>query len=1122
MKFALNTLTRFAFLLLLPFGLCGNPPNVLLICVDDLRAELGCYGSPLVQSPFIDSLAADGLKFNRAYIQQAVCLPSRTSMLTGLRPETTGVSRFEKDNLKIQQMIAATLTLPQYLKQNGFETLTVGKVFHHFSRDRFDEYSLDDTNAWSDQRFAGANMFMNPATREEIRQRTRDAEARGLTNRALTRESTGPAIDVYGNADADGLYLEDANIIDTSPNSNGFNPANDWALSSGASTSIALLDGLSLTGVESAGGSVIFTQTGGSGTGSSSTSRGLETGLFGGDTLHAAFLIERSDVGNSGRTEINFTRGGSDGDNGPLSLGMTGDEMHLLYRDNNGGNRALTTSVNLSANTTYLLTLEIDVDGGTGGADRLVARLFAEGDMISVGHETAALTALDADVFHASDGIFSAIQPRTADGYTTGGSWTYDELRIGTDFASVVGSSGGGQVLYDAFATSSVGGDVHPNDFTDGKIASEAIALLEQYKDDQFFLAVGFQKPHLPWAVPEEHWDRYDDSVIPLPDRSEPTNHSGLGFISGWNDFRNYWDVPSSGDVSDPPADQSLDPDDNRVPRNSSPADTDTRDFIRAYYACVSHIDDQIGRVLAKVDELGLRDDTIIILWSDHGWMLGEHGDWNKHTATEYDLQIPFIVSGPGVVVNQSTEAIVEAIDLFPTIAELVGLPIPDHIEGSSFANVLVDPTAGDKLAAFSWAAYPDRVYGHTMRTEDYSYTKYFDRDTDAYLGEDLYDLSGGRFATENLAVESDYADVVREHITRVNANWPVAMPSTDPRAPAKLSAVQSADPDGIERTEGFEDYATGALSAQTGWFQGGAAAVVTPGSGSAQALESPATADRPEEALSRYFEVSDASQIWVTFDAKLPAAPLPAVMPDNAGIAFTVNEDGLLTAFDGAAESWLVSASSVSATTWKAFEVYVDFARQRWNLKMDGNLIFSDLPTRTTRAEFLTRFSLLSERYALPGDAIRIDELRVFARPGMDVPIAYDEFAATQIGTAAIRTGSPRFDAEGDGLLNVFEYATLSDPMSSDAGDPPVTFAAGEDSTTPFSMTFDLREDGTTFEIVPEISQNLVNWHRGSGHIHLVDLGSNGDGTKSYRAESLSDFSLTDKEFLRLLIEWD
>ncbi|MEM8736876.1 MAG: PEP-CTERM sorting domain-containing protein [Planctomycetota bacterium] len=261
----------------------------------------------------------------------------------------------------------------------------------------------------------------------------------------------GPGADTN---DADGIYETDATIVGTSPDTFGFAAEATWNLATGASTSIAQADGLALTGVANSGGSVTFTQTGGTGTGSSTVSRGLDTDTTGvtGNTFFASFLIERSDVSaGSNRTELNFTRNGTgSAGTGPLSIGLDDDELSLLYNTfDSSGNTTLLSSdsgsgLDLAANTTYFLVLEVEADGGTAaGADRVVARLFKEGDTIEIGGESGSLVGLDADVFNPTDGSFAAVQPRTAaGGYTVDETFTFDEIRVGTTFDSVVPEPG--------------------------------------------------------------------------------------------------------------------------------------------------------------------------------------------------------------------------------------------------------------------------------------------------------------------------------------------------------------------------------------------------------------------------------------------------------------------------------------------------------------------------------------------------------------------------------------------------------------------------------------------------------------------------------------------------------
>ena len=247
--------------------------------------------------------------------------------------------------------------------------------------------------------------------------------------------------------------------------------------------------------------------------------------------------------------------------------------------------------------------------------------------------------------------------------------------------------------------------EVEDNVPYDGRMTEQAIETLGQIKDRPFFLAVGYLKPHLPFVAPRKYWDLYDPDAIPLPRHDQPPAKVPGIALNNWGELRYYHDMPKKGGLS---AEQ-------------------TRHLRHGYYACVSYIDAQIGRLLAELDRLKLRDNTIVVLWGDHGWKLGDYGMWCKHTNFELDTRVPLIVSVPGREGNgRRSSGLVELLDLYPTLTELAGLELPDHLEGASFAPLLDRPDGRGKPRAFS--QYPRQVagkpaMGYSMRTDRYRLT---------------------------------------------------------------------------------------------------------------------------------------------------------------------------------------------------------------------------------------------------------------------------------------------------------------------------------------------------------------------------------------------------------------
>jgi len=450
-------------------------PNVLFIAVDDLRPQLGCYGQKQIISPNIDKLASWGTLFNRAYCQQAVCAPSRASLMTGCRPDTTTIYDLETP---VRTAMPDVLTLGQHFKNNGYETMSMGKIYHHRSDDNGIGWSV---RAWS--------------------------------------------------------------------------PKGDW----------------------------------------------------------------------KGR-----------------------------------------------------------------------------------GYMTEA----------AQKRILSAAEARTG------------KYRRG------VGP---------AYEAADVADDAYP----DGVTCNKALAEMKRLKDKPFFLAVGFVKPHLPFNAPKKYWDMYDRKKITLPaNRKAPKDAASMAMTS-WGELRGYVGMPAKGPVSDDEA----------------------RTLIHGYYACVTYVDVLVGKLMGQLEKLGLRDNTVVILWGDHGWKLGEYGSWCKHTNFEIDTHVPMILAAPGQKGKQRTDALVEFVDIYPTLSDLCGLEIPKQCEGSSMVPLLKDPKRRWKAASFS--QYPrGRVMGYSMRTARYRYTEWRMRKGGKVVERELYDLEKDPGGNANVVDKADMAGVVAEHEGLLKKGW--------------------------------------------------------------------------------------------------------------------------------------------------------------------------------------------------------------------------------------------------------------------------------------------------------------------------------------------------------------
>lgn len=452
--------------------------NVLLILVDDLRPQLRCYGHSQMKTPHIDQLAAEGLRFERAYCQQALCAPSRVSLLTGARPDTTRVYDLQTP---LQTLRPGLVSLPLHFRKHGYETVSLGKVYHHLR---------EDPLAWSE-----------PPWR----------------------------------------------------------PKGNWA-----------------------GGGYVL----------------------------------------------------------PSSIGL------VRKRD-------------------------------------------------------AALAA-----------------------------WQKAHSR--------------GQLPQTGFGPPWEAAPAPDHAYPDGQICERAIAELRRLRHRPFFLAVGFHKPHLPFTAPKKYWDLYQPEELPLPERRRWPDNTPEIATTNWSELRAYAGIPKRGPLDD------------RIARR----------LVHGYYACVSFIDAQIGKLLAELDRLGLRRNTIVVLWGDNGWKLGEYGAWCKHTNFELDTRIPLIISIPGQKnAGKSTKALVESVDMYPTLAEVCGLPIPAHCEGISLLPLVEDPERRWKQAAFS--QYPrSPLMGYSVRTERWRYTEWIDTTRQEVKARELYDHSSTDTPSANLAGLPTY----RETVNRLSA----------------------------------------------------------------------------------------------------------------------------------------------------------------------------------------------------------------------------------------------------------------------------------------------------------------------------------------------------------------
>lgn len=292
---------------------------------------------------------------------------------------------------------------------------------------------------------------------------------------------------------------------------------------------------------------------------------------------------------------------------------------------------------------------------------------------------------------------------------------------------------------------------------TDGKIAAEACRLLREHKDKPFFLGVGFFRPHTPYVSPKKYFSLYPPEKLALA--KDPAGDRDSKPRTAFTVFPPHYGM-----------DEEL-----------------QRTVMQAYYASISFMDTQFGIVLQELAALGLAENTVVAFVSDHGYHLGEHGQWQKMTVFEEAARVPFILSAPGMKsAGQSTQRLAELVDLYPTLADLCELPLPNELEGVSLKPLLEDPNRAWKKGAFSQVLHNTgggradaskkkgvKSMGRSVRSERYRYTEWEGgRD-----GVELYDQEADPHEWTNLANDPKLAPVVQEMKALLTGGWQAAMP---------------------------------------------------------------------------------------------------------------------------------------------------------------------------------------------------------------------------------------------------------------------------------------------------------------------------------------------------------
>lgn len=314
--------------------------------------------------------------------------------------------------------------------------------------------------------------------------------------------------------------------------------------------------------------------------------------------------------------------------------------------------------------------------------------------------------------------------------------------------------------------------DVPDNAYNDGSNALYAKELLAKFSKSgkPFFFAVGFSKPHLPFVAPKKYWDLYKRDEMPLaPFQKKALNGPEIGYHTAAELYA-YSDIPEISSFSD----QKIGLD---MPLAKQ------KELIHGYYAATSYTDAQIGILMNALDSLGLSKNTIIVLWGDHGWHLGDHNLWCKHTNFEQATHAPLLIASPAIKPS-ITKSPSEFIDIFPTLCDLAGLAIPSHLDGKSLVPLMKDPKA--MVKEFSVSQYPrpqnklesgrlgwsdGEFMGYSLRTGQYRYTIWL-KDTfrtkktfsnDLVVATELYDYKKDPNETVNVVNDPGYTGVAKE-----------------------------------------------------------------------------------------------------------------------------------------------------------------------------------------------------------------------------------------------------------------------------------------------------------------------------------------------------------------------
>lgn len=317
--------------------------------------------------------------------------------------------------------------------------------------------------------------------------------------------------------------------------------------------------------------------------------------------------------------------------------------------------------------------------------------------------------------------------------------------------------------------------DVHDSMYYDGAqnvLTKKTLTRLAQM-DKPFFMGLGYFRPHLPFVAPKKYWDLYDPHAIPLPQNPNIPENAPLHSMNSMYELRHYDGFHHIGHPTS----------------NYRMGEDTIRTLRQGYYASVSYVDALLGDLIAHMKTLGIYDNTIIIVWGDHGWKLGDHNSWGKMTNYNIDLRVPMIIRYP----NQEnrgaqTFAMTELVDMFPSLCELAGIEVPNYLQGSSFVPLCEEPDRSWKTAAFSQfhrrpkvSADGQRYMGYSINTPAYHYIEWYrwtakTGSRGEYISSELYDTTTDPYETVNIAETVD-SEVIEELSAHLAAGWEQAGP---------------------------------------------------------------------------------------------------------------------------------------------------------------------------------------------------------------------------------------------------------------------------------------------------------------------------------------------------------